>query len=247
MKSSRHNEVNPLAGVSCFVEGLRRASSSEVRPFIIGPALVSLVIIGIGMYVAFGYIAEFATYLQTAMPEWLSFLNVILEPLLYLFGVLIGAWLFGFLATIIGSPFLGELALRVERVSPNADRRWYHEIGSALLRELRKLRYHLPRILLLILITFIPVLNAFAPFLWLGFGAWMMAVQFCDFTVENRQGEFSETLAILARNRGAALGFGLCATLGMSVPFLNFLVAPIATVGATLLMNQFQESQIREV
>ena len=87
------------------------------------------------------------------------------------------------------------------------------------------------------------MLNAFAPLLWLGFGAWMMAVQFCDYTTENRLHEFSDTLDLLSANRAAALGFGVCVTVAMSIPLLNFIVAPIAVTGGTLLMQQIRENR----
>ena len=67
-----------------------------MRPFLILPALASVVVISAGLYFAFGYVTDLAAYLRDALPEWLSFLNAVLEPLLYLLSVLLGAWLFGF-------------------------------------------------------------------------------------------------------------------------------------------------------
>jgi len=47
---------------------------------------------------------------------------------------------------------------------------------------------------------------------------------------------------LLRTHRAASLGFGLCVTLAMSVPVFNFIVAPVATVGATLLMQDFRST-----
>jgi len=132
--------------------------------------------------------------------------------------------------------------MRVERLVADPIP-WWKQLGPTMLRELRKLRYHLPRLLLLILVSIVPVLNTFAPLLWLGFGAWMMAVQFCDYTTENRFHDFRDTLALLSANRAAALGFGICVTVTMSIPLLNFIVAPIAVTGGTLLMQQIRGNQ----
>ena len=220
--------------------GMRVAFSPAVRPFVILPAMVSLVVIGTGLTLVFGYVAEFSDYLINALPTWLDFLQWILKPLLYLTGLFAGAWSFGLIATIVGSPFLGELSKRVDKLvfQPVP---WWREIAPALLRELRKLRYHLPRLLMLVVVSIVPVVNTLAPLLWLSFGAWMMAVQFCDYSTENRSQDLAATLSLLKKNRAATLGFGACVTLAMSVPILNFIVAPVAVAGGTLLMQSFRE------
>ena len=223
-------------GVSCFFDGISMAKSRQVRPYIMLPAAVSFLIISSGLYFGLGYLSDAARSMSTSLPDWLSFLDVILTPLIYIVGILAGTWMFGFLATIIGSPFLGELAKAVEDPQELAEQSWASSIWSALARELRKLRYHLPRLLALLLLGFVPVLNAIAPFLWVLFGAWLMAVQFCDFSTENNQRDFEHTLNTLRQHRFKALGFGACVTLAMSIPLLNFIIGPIAATGGTLLM-----------
>jgi CysZ protein len=231
-----------IQGIQYFFSGLQMTFSPAVRPFVIMPALVSLIIIVSGLTLGFSYVTDLSSYLVSALPSWLSFLQWILEPLLYLTGLLVGAWSFGLIATIVGSPFLGDLSTRIESLTPS-DVPWWRQLGPTMLRELRKIAYHLPRILLLVVVSFIPVLNALAPLLWLGFGAWMMAVQFCDYTTENRTHEFSETLTLLGSHRAATIGFGLCVTVAMSIPLLNFIVAPVAVTGGTLLMQDIRGNQ----
>ena len=124
---------------------------------------------------------------------------------------------------------------------------WYRQIGPTLLREGRKLVYQLPRILGLVLISLVPLVNAGAPLLWLTYGAWMMAVQFCDYAHENRGIPFSQTLKLLRQHRIGVIGFGACVMLGMSIPLLNFAVAPIAVVGATLLMRDLLAEEVTPV
>lgn len=230
-----------LSGFNYFMQGARIVWRPGVRRFVFLPAGVSFVIIAAGLTFGFNYISGLSTTLTNTLPEWLSFLQWILGPLLYLLGMLVGAWLFGFLATIIGSPFLGDLALRVDDLNA-PDIPWHHQIGPALSREWRKLRYHLPRLLLLLILSFVPVINAIAPLLWVGFGAWLMAAQFCDYSNENRQQPFETTLKMLQGQKSAALGFGACVTLAMAVPLANFLVAPIAAAGGTLLMKSIRET-----
>ena len=237
--------MNLLGGISHFTQGVSDAYRPKYRHFIALPAAVSFVIIGLGLWAGLSYITDTSDYLVGQLPQRLGFLEWLLKPLLYLLGILTGAWMFGLIATIVGSPFLGELALRVDQPTDVVDSPWWQQIWPALRRELRKLRYHLPRLVMLLVISIVPVLNTVAPALWLAFGAWMMAVQFCDFFNENRGVDFPATLDTLSRNRAAALGFGLCTTLVMSIPLINFLFIPAAVVGGTRMMRELTDLQGR--
>ena len=133
-----------IEGVRFFTTGARRAFTPEVRPFVVVPAIVSLIIIVAGLAMAFSYVTDLSNYLISLLPGWLDFIRWIIEPLLYLSGFLIGAWSFGLIATVVGSPFLGDLSIRVERLTADPVP-WWKQLGPTMLRELRKLRYHLPR------------------------------------------------------------------------------------------------------
>ena len=237
-----------MDGVGFFLDGARIARQPGLARYAWLPALLSLTIIVAGLALAFGYKNEFSAYLVAQLPGWLDFLNLILVPLIYLLSVLIGAWLFGFLAVIIASPFLGYLSIEVEtarfETGPRHDPSFLHGVVSALGRELRKLGYYLPRLLVVLVLSLIPLLNVAAPLLWFLFGAWTLAIQFCDYPTENRGLPFRDTLVLLKRNRTAALGFGSCATLAMAIPILNFLMIPVAVAGGTLLHHQIRAQSL---
>lgn len=231
-------------GIRAFLDGLRAARAPGLGRYTWLPALVSLVVIVSGLGVTFSYMDDLSAWLAGNLPGWLEFLNLILVPLLYLLGVLAGTWLFALLAVLIASPFLGDLSIAVERRTfgdgpPQPPSLWAGAL-AALGRELRKLTYYLPRLLLVFLATLIPLVNALAPLLWFLFGAWILAVQFCDYPTENRRRPFADTLALLKRHRGAALGYGACATLAMAIPLVNFLLIPGAVAGGTLLWRRLE-------
>lgn len=242
--------MSPFHGVQQFVEGARIARSPQLARYSWVPALSSAIIIGLGLALASGYVSEFSTWLVAQLPDWLSFLERILTPVLYLFGLLFGAWTFGFLAVIIAGPFLGNLSRKVEVLElgdvPDDTRSFLAGLLAGIKREARKLGYYLPRLFLVLLITLIPVINIAAPIIWFVFGAWAMAVQFCDYPTENRNLPFADTLERLRRHRGAALGFGGCTTLLLAIPLLNFLVIPIAVAGGTLLWHKLEENAVSD-
>ena len=225
-----------FSGIHTFFEALRQVGRRDLRSFVVIPALLSLVIVAGGLFVAFGFIGEFSAYLA-GLGIWSGLLDWLLEPLLYLLGILVGAWLFGFVALLIGSPFLGDLNLKVDPPEHHIPVAWYQQLWPTIRRELRKLRYTFPRLVGLLVLSFIPVINLIAPLLLLGYGGWLMAVQFCDFSFENRSQSFDETLQILRGARAYAIGFGICVTFAMSIPLLNFIVAPVACIGGALCVR----------
>ncbi|MGK0223959.1 MAG: hypothetical protein ACI9ON_003206, partial [Limisphaerales bacterium] len=50
---------------------------------------------------------------------------------------------------------------------------------------------------------------------------------------DNHGSDFRQALAKLRANRSASIGLGVGITLGMSIPLLNFVMAPLAVVAAT--------------
>ena len=81
----------------------------------------------------------------------------------------------------------------------------------------------------------IPGVNLAAPFLWLFFCAWMMALEYADYPMANHGLGFSEQRRVMAQQRPLGLGFGAAVMLALMVPGLNCLVIPSAVAGATLM------------
>ena len=231
-----------ITGIRTFGDGVRLIKQPGLLRFAWIPGLISLVIISVGLWFALSYVTDFSQFLVAQLPTWLGFLSFILTPLLYLFGLLTGAWLFGLFAILISSPLLGDLSIAVEQHTTPASApeplALLPGLAVAFRREGRKLLYHLPRLAGVALLSVIPVINTLSPLLWLVFGAWTLAVQFADYPAENRGLDFSDTLQRLRQQRQMALGFGLCATVALAIPLLNFLLVPVAVVGGTLLWQR---------
>ena len=236
--------MNPSAGVESFVEGFALARHPGLRRYTWLPVAISLIVCVTGLYFAFDYLITASNRWLDSLPEWLSWIELILKPLLYVTGVLGGTWLFSLLAVLIASPFLGAFSMALERIrygdAPEINSQIWTDISLSLAREARKLLYHLPRLLLVFLLTLIPLINLAAPAIWLLFGAWTMAVQFVDYPTENRQQPFQQTLDKLKANRLAALAFGLCAAGALMIPLLNFLLIPVAVAGGTVLWRKLE-------
>jgi CysZ protein len=174
-------------------------------------------------------------------PERLpTFVNLILTLALGV-GTLIAGALIGLaLALLLAAPVLERLSRRVEArargevVAANASLHW--EVAQSLKGSLYFL-IAAPGVLLLSLIPLLgPVLGA----LW---GAHALAFQQTDMALGRRGLSFAARRAWHRRFRAESLGFGLMALLVLVVPFANVLLAPVLTVGGTLLVLELEDDR----
>lgn len=230
-------------GLDCFLRGTRMAWARPLRAFVWAPMAVSSLLVAALLAIGFALVQDALAAVVAFLPGWLDWLAKLLAPLVYLLGALLASWLFGFVAVLVASPFLGVLSARAERCAfgdgpSNMEDGVWLGVARAFAREGRKLAYHLPRLAAVFALTFVPLLNAAAPVFWFAFGAWMLAVQFVDYAGENRGLEFRATVALLRANRAAAFGFGALATLLLAVPFGALFAIPAAVVGGALLWRR---------
>ena len=66
------------------------------------------------------------------------------------------------------------------------------EVPRALFRELRKVLYYVPMAVGVLILTIVPLFNAFAPLAWFLLGAWMMSLQFVDYPMDNHRLAFRD-------------------------------------------------------
>jgi CysZ protein len=228
------------------------ANRPKLRLYFWLPAAIGATISAILFYLLGAQIIAAAT---PNLPQWLSFLEWFIVPILFVLLILATAWSVSFFTIIIASPLLSNLAGAVENEldleMPATDQRtqrlhggdlWSGKIGQLLLqaprdigREVSKLRYHLPRAAGLVIFSFIPILNFMSPFLCAAYGAWFMAVQFSDYAADNHGANFADSLQMLKRNWWSSIGFGAVTTLALAIPFLNLFMLPAAVAGGTLL------------
>jgi len=62
----------------------------------------------------------------------------------------------------------------------------------------------------------------------------MMAIQYCDYPMDNNKVSFRQMKIMLAERRLTSVSFGALVQLGMMIPLVNLIVMPAAVIGATL-------------
>ncbi|KEA62425.1 Sulfate transporter, CysZ-type [Marinobacterium lacunae] len=234
---------NPVRGAGYLGRGLAMLPQPGIRSFVLVPLLINILLFGGAIWLLMSQFGNWIDYLMQAwLPDWqwLDFLRYILWPLFALLVLVVVYYSFSIVANFIAAPFNGFLAEKVERQlrgDPLGNEGWAEVIKMvprALHRELAKLLYYLPRVLLLLVLSFIPVINLAMPVVWFLFGAWMMAIQYCDYPMDNNKVSFANMKGLLKSHRFTAVGFGSLVQFGMLIPLLNLIIMPAAVVGATI-------------
>lgn len=218
--------------VAYLWEGLKLLTTPALRPFILMPLVINLVLYSSALILGYWYLDSWITQ---AIPAWLHWLSWFIYPLFFISFCLVGFFSFSLLANLIAAPFYAKLAAKTLSVidapplsspEPSAMQVWQ--------AELHRIRYFLTRTLPLLILFLIPVVNLIAPLLWFAFSAWCVALEYFAFPLENRGVLFLQQKAQLEGMRLTALSFGGLVTLGQSLPIINIVIAPVAVIAATL-------------
>ena len=145
------------------------------------------------------------------------------------------------LTNIIGAPFYGLLAEKVEQRLYNIlipEESLNHMIIRTLKREMVKLWYFISRGIVvsigLFVLAFIPVLNLLTPLLAFIWTAWVLALQYADYPADNHQISFVQLRQRLKQQKYTTLGFGSTVMLGSLVPVVNIVIMPVAVAGGAV-------------
>jgi CysZ protein len=227
-------------GIQYLMEGFRLLRRPGIRRFVVIPLLINICLFSAAIWWGYQQIDALNIWLLNALPSWLEWLSWLLWPLFFLVAVLLVCYGFSLVANLIASPFNGFLAEKVEKSlsgDPLGGETSWGELAlmipRSILRELLKLMYYLPRLLVVFIITLIPSVNVIAPALWFALGAWMMTIQYIDYPIDNHQLGFAKVKQGAKLQRATSFGFGGGVMLCTMLPIVNLVIMPAAICGAT--------------
>ena len=231
------------AGAGYLLRGFRLIRQRGLRRYFVGPIIVNVLVLA--SLIGFGA-THFADITQKLLPQgdglWAGIIGIVAWMLFGLVVLVMGFFLFSLLANLVGAPFNGLLSEKVERllVSPALDTRprkshFLADIIPSILGEVRKAIVFLTIAVLLMVLVIIPGINIIAAPLALLFTAWMLALEYVSYPMNNHNRYFSEVRRWLRKHRMLGFGFGASVTVAMLVPGINLIVMPAAVAGATAL------------
>lgn len=224
------------------LSGLSRLLEPGLRAFVFVPLLLNAGVFAAGTWWLFGFLGTAQQAVSDWLPDWLDWIAWLLWPLA-LVAVLVVVWTtFTMVANIIGSPFNGLLAERVQRSArpdvPIPELSLATEIIRAPVAELAKLGYFAMLAIPVLLIALLPGVNVLAPFAWALYGSWLLAVEYCDYPLSNMGIRLPAQRRLLRGHRWLALGFGAGVMTMTVIPGLNLVAMPSAVIGAGVLWSE---------
>ncbi|MGM0535278.1 MAG: sulfate transporter CysZ [Pseudomonadota bacterium] len=231
-----------LDAFTALTRGTRLVYTRGLRRYVFLPILLNLLVYAGMLGYVLGHFGGWLDGWMAMVPDWLAWLSWLIWPLFVLSLVLIVFFTFTLVTHLIAAPFYGFLAARVEREvtgrPPLDDRGLARTAVDALGRELVKLGYILPRMALLLVLSWIPVLNLVAPLLWAAFSAWIMAITYIDYPMDNNQVSFRDMRRRLKARWWPTLTYGGWVTLITWLPLANLFLLPGAVAAAVLMWER---------
>jgi len=237
-------EDNPLRGAGYLLRGFSLIRQSGIRRYVVIPLVINTALFSLIIWFGAG---QFDRFIMWMLPTWLDWLEWFLWPLFAVTASIFVFFTFIHLGHLIGAPFNGLLSEAVEarlKGSPAKEemgfKRMWADLWPVLLSEFKKISYFISRALPILVLFFIPIVNVLAPFIWIGFSAWMLSLEYADYPMGNNGILFAEQRKILKKKRLMILGFGGATLFLLMIPFLNFFAMPTAVAGATAMwVEQF--------
>ncbi len=235
------------SGAQYLTNGWQLIRQKGVRHWVFIPLTINFVLLLAATIWVISQLSAWQATVYEGSGDWLQwtfdYLGWLLWPLLTVLILLALFFSFAVIANWISAPFNGLLSEAVERhlkgaKEPSQANFWQylrHETPRVIQREWQKLKYWLPRALICLLLFWIPVINIIAPVIWIDFSAWMLAIQYIDYPMDNNKVSFSAMLATLKQRKMLSWGFGGTVLLFTMIPLLNLLIIPVAIAGATSL------------
>ena len=226
-------------GTGYLAKGLSLISSKGIKRYVLIPLSLNIFLFGALIWTGYSQFAPTVEWMMSFIPGWLSFLESILWLFITSLTAIIVFFIFTPVANIIAAPFNAIMAEKVEELLTgkdiNSNISLMTIIKDSIMSQIGKLVYILLWSLLLLLISFIPVINLISPFLWIIFGSWLLSLEYLDYPMGNHDLTFKQQKETLKKRRGLSLGFGGSVMILTSIPIVNFIVMPVAVAGATAM------------
>jgi len=236
---------SPARGIHYLLRAFSLITTPGLRLFVAIPLLINTVIFVLLISLSLSQFGAWIDQLMGWLPdwEWLDFLRWILWPLVVSLLLVVVMYSFSIVANIVASPFNGLLAEKVEELllgrevlARESIAQAFKDAPRSIAKEFQKLYYYLPRALLVALVSVVLsfIFPPAASALWFLFGAWMMALQYCDYPMDNHKHSLTEVKQRIGEHRMTSLGLGAGVMLGTMIPIVNFVIMPVAVCAATI-------------
>ena len=172
--------------------------------------------------------------------SWLRFLLLFTQIILNLILLLFYFSLFKYLFLIIGSPLFAYLSEKTESIIegkeyPFSFKQLMKDIVRGIRLALRNMLWQTVYTVSILILCFIPVIGWVTPLLALLVECYYLGFSMLDYSCERNKLSTSQSIGIISRHKGLAIGNGMVFYLMHLIPVLGWLFAPgYAVIAATI-------------
>jgi CysZ protein len=248
-----------IIAVSGYFKAHRFIVKNKLWKWIFIPGIIYAILFAIGIYFFWqssSYLVDLLlsksglkNWLQKENEGWLNFIfifgQIVLQLILMLFYF---SW-FKYLFLIVGSPVFAYLSEKTEAIILKKDypfslKRFLSDVIRGIRIALRNTLWQTVYTVFILFLALIPILGWLTPLLALFIECYYFGFSMLDYTNERKQLSASESIDMINRHKGLAIGNGMVFYLMHALPFVGWVFAPGYAVVAATLSLQKEENKV---
>ncbi len=215
--------------------------------WILIPGLIYTLLFCVGIYLfavsshsAIEFMLQKSGIAEWIKNSWLSFLLIFAQIILNLILLLFYFSLFKYLFLIIGSPLFAYLSEKTESIIegkefPLSFKQLMKDILRGIRLALRNMLWQTVYTISILVLSFIPVIGWVTPLLALLIECYYLGFSMLDYSCERNKLSTTQSIGLIGRHKGLAIGNGIVFYLMHLIPVLGWLFAPsYAVIAATI-------------
>jgi CysZ protein len=248
-----------IIAVSAYFKAHRFIVKNKLWKWIFIPGIIYAILFAIGIYFFWqssSYLIDLLlsktglkSWLQKENEGWVNFIFIFGQIVLQLILMLIYFSWFKYLFLIVGSPVFAYLSEKTEAIILNKDypfslNRFLSDVVRGIRIALRNTLWQTVYTVFILFLALIPVLGWLTPLLALFIECYYFGFSMLDYTNERNQLSAPESIDMINRHKGLAIGNGMVFYLMHALPFVGWVFAPGYAVVAATLSLQEEENKV---
>lgn len=189
-------------------------------------------------------------WLENMKNGWMNFLVIISQIIIWMVSLMLYFSLFKFIFLIIGSPLFSYLSEKTEAILTGKDfpfsfLKLMKDAWRAIKIALRNLLWQSLYMLSLFILSFFPLFGWVTPLVGLLVECYYLGFSMLDYSSERNNLSAMQSIQLIGRHKGLAIGNGFVFYLMHLLPVLGWLLAPsYAVIAATLSLHKARNEKV---
>lgn len=245
---------NMLKGVTLGVKSYSKAhdfiKEHKLWAYVVAPGIMNLLLFVVTLLIGWHYSDELTAYfmdlfgMNNSSEDAMGWINSVLRWFFMIFFRLLFLvfylYLYKYVILIIMSPVLALLSEKVDQIISKNEypfilKQFINNVLRGIVIAVRNLAIEFCVLFALFLLSFIPILNFFTPFLMLGVEFFFFGFSMIDYSNERKNMSVKESSTYIYENKGLATSLGGVFYALLFIPVIGLMIGPsYGVVAATL-------------